>query len=630
MLNVRRVARPVLLTAANAVLWILVAPAVAAQSCDTPGGVLNLDCPAPPNTDVAAQPDFDYLAWNTFIALGWPAVEPTEKNGFLRGFPDLSKSFVSAGPGDLAVWETFKEKREVFNHAKSPDGPGPWNQQYNYGKLRAGDTDVAARLPEIGPQRSFLQLNKQSADSLDETAQVASEALEPTLTNGELNPVFGRPVGPRVWLGHPRNNNGLLYEVKVNYDFYQYVLANGYWIDNTVEGNHLEQDAVAGKIRLPYRTNAEGGTRRQPKGLPTHQQAVDYSAAAALDVYRSVGPELPIEINPPLIGSIHLKAAWQRLGKDQDRSKYHTAEAQYFVSDAAGNPVAHTAVFGLVGLHIIQRIHTGGTNGAYSEPTGGTFVFATWEHVDNDTAGFTYANFYDPATDPNKTPTPPATTLPAESFYPDVAAGQEPYPVKRKFPILSQRSPRYPGTQQVNERVHAMIRQRNPDSVWLNYRLVGTQFRAVDVDATPIAPTYPVSENDPLGIGQQQFLANLVVETNEGLQHFKGLPPATPTIVKNQGIGVPSTADEVHFLRSAPNITFVRVPYNMGGCMGCHGVAQSRGYSFSFVLLDGYAGAATDTETHFDIPPVTIPPTPTPGSQASSPQPFPLLRSTEQ
>ena len=35
---------------------------------------------------------------------------------------------------------------------------------------------------------------------------------------------------------------------------------------------------------------------------------------------------------------------------------------------------------------------------------------------------------------------------------------------------------------------------------------------------------------------------------------------------------------------------------NMGGCMGCHGIAQLNGYTFSFVSQDGQRGAGIDTE----------------------------------
>src|SRR5689334_10237310 len=52
-------------------------------------GVLCLDTPAPPDTVPVAQPDWDVFAWNTFIALNWPALEVVPNN--YRGIPDLSK-----------------------------------------------------------------------------------------------------------------------------------------------------------------------------------------------------------------------------------------------------------------------------------------------------------------------------------------------------------------------------------------------------------------------------------------------------------------------------------------------------------------------------------------------------------
>ena len=51
------------------------------------------------------------------------------------------------------------------------------------------------------------------------------------------------------------------------------------------------------------------------------------------------------------------------------------------------------------------------------------------------------------------------------------------------------------------------------------------------------------------------------------------------------------------------NIQFGGVVQSSGGCMGCHGVAQLQGYSFSFVLLDNQYGGAPDTLTDFTIPP---------------------------
>ena len=61
----------------------------------------------------------------------------------LRGFPDTRNfdSITDAKPGTTVVWETLKEKREVFNH---PTGLPAWNLPVNYGPLRVGDTTQAA------------------------------------------------------------------------------------------------------------------------------------------------------------------------------------------------------------------------------------------------------------------------------------------------------------------------------------------------------------------------------------------------------------------------------------------------------------------------------------------------------
>jgi hypothetical protein len=57
------------------------------------------------------------------------------------------------------------------------------------------------------------------------------------------------------------------------------------------------------------------------------------------------------------------------------------------------------------------------------------------------------------------------------------------------------------------------------------------------------------------------------------------------------------------FNRNTPNVSFHGRAINMGGCMGCHGVAQVKGFSFSFVLLGGQQGADVDTEDSFTVPP---------------------------
>ncbi|MFL6202553.1 MAG: hypothetical protein ACJ76J_25570 [Thermoanaerobaculia bacterium] len=571
-------------------------PPASSVSCQPDGGTLQLGCPAFPNTTPTAQPQWDTFAWNSFIAANWPALDPAANNE-QRGFPDLNQGFATAAGSSLLVWETFKEKREVFFYPTTVSmDPGPWNQAPNYGPTSSAPpplcSDSVGR-PAV-PRRLFGQGGKLVFDSLDETVEVLSEALEPpaALCGGFLkNPcslkgtgapdcscVVGLPVAPRLWKGSPMKPSPqpVVYEVKVNYDFYNYVQQNKYYLDTNAQA--AANDPKGTQIRLPYRTSASKG--------PGGKVMTPYDPQSCLATDKQVGPNT--NVTPCLIGSVHIKTAWIPL-QNEDPSKYHTADAAYFKTEN-GKTCMSYATFGLVGIHIIQRIHQG--TGSASGPQGGTFIFATWEHVDNDTAGFTYANYF--AGQPFVGPPQRAT------FYPQPSAA---LPVVRKYPIL-------PGTQQVNDQVHAAIRAVNPNSVWLNYQLVGTQFQAIDIDSLPTDPP-PANPNDPTGIGQPLYLANLVIETNEGLQHFQGLPPAVAAVIPFSTASRAPENRTLAFDRSASNMVFSPTGkpseiagFNMGGCMGCHGVAQTKGYSFSFVLFDGQRGADVDTQMNFEPPPI--------------------------
>ncbi|MBV8202735.1 MAG: hypothetical protein JOZ15_19125, partial [Acidobacteria bacterium] len=59
----------------------------------------------------------------------------------------------------------------------------------------------------------------------------------------------------------------------------------------------------------------------------------------------------------------------------------------------------------------------------------------------------------------------------------------------------------------------------------------------------------------------------------------------------------------------------------MGGCMGCHGVAQVKGFSFSFVFLEGQLSAGMDTEADFNVAPLA-PATPAAHLPAHHPRVF--------
>jgi hypothetical protein len=554
-----------------------------------------LHTPASPDTIPVAQPDWDYFAWNSFVAMNWPALEVVPNH--YRGVPNTKKQFATAANSDLAVWETFKEKREVFNHPKTA-GQLIWYSPVDYGTLRQGGVSIApgSRVFHQGAGAS------QPPDGLDETIEVQSQALEPTLPDGKPNPVFTAVppvVTPRVWRGQPSAKNPIVYEVKVNYDYFNYVVSNGLNVDNTnQQSGPIAIAAMAAKIHLPYRTSSHmaGGGDNTP--------VLDYRAATATaafqiinNIYNGAPPPVP---PPPGQGSIQIKAAWLKLGgsgaKPEDFPTWHTAVAQNYITGPDGKPVpSEPTLFGLVGLHIIQRIHTTDPNNPLdANGPGGTFIYATWEHesifnspvvgkANQPKPTYFYSNFFAGAV-LGHTP---------RGFYPPL--DQPAYPVERLYPVLD-------NTKLVTATFHNAIRAINPKSVWLHYHLVGTQFQAVDLRAPllPLQPRFPISPNDPTGIGQPVFMANLAVETNLGLRFFKGQPP-TITVIKNYQPELTSN-HALGFARHNANTAFSQGGFNMGGCMGCHGVAQSKGYGFSFVLLDGYLGAVTDTQEHFDQP----------------------------
>jgi len=183
-------------------------------------------------------------------------------------------------------------------------------------------------------------------------------------------------------------------------------------------------------------------------------------------------------------------------------------------------------------------------------------------------------------------------------------------------------------TCQVNTAALALLE----GSVWSNYRLVGTQFAPNNCSFTEGSMASEAQQlakcrfDTLTSLGQPHFLANTVIETNQGLQHFLGLPPEQPRLqpykwcasaeansdyCDNQGLRLigPNTTSvngNFAFARGVSNMVYGGGAMNMGGCQGCHGIAQQNGYSFSFVLLDGVGGAQADTEMDADIPATAI------------------------
>ncbi len=633
-----------------------------------------IDCPAPPNTfdvssffaaDASAPakaqvgPTFDSWAWATFAALNWPAEEKKAKSdrttyptGFERGVPDLETSFAAAADDDVLVWETFKEKRELFQPVTTAppyqvNRTSPWQgvtfapAQQPASKGNPGGipecsgssrSKAASMLERRGHHRIFFQGRKHptagGVQAPDEIVEVASQAREPSTVlcagyDASTNPTYqscvtelfpdntasnqhvidGRtPVGPRVWKGNPgqKGSRPVFFEVKVNYDFWRYILDQDLQLDANSTQAATSADIKA-HPKLPFRTSAATGPGRSPNAV------YGYDADTVATSYAALADPNAL----PGIGSVQLKAAWVLLDRPEVKSgKYHTTEAIYFRSrEPKKDPSLlcyDVDTFGLVALHIIQRVH--------SQPFdrrnpnlfahGGTFAFATWEHTSlagppSQPTGYYYANYF---AFPG-----PVTALYRYKFVTDLT----PFPnfVKAPggaIPIVRQMPYPLASTQRVNDAVHAEL---GKGSVWRNYRLIGTQFAAVG------------SEAESMAFNQPYYLANLVVETNDGLQKFQGLPPGLSPVSPGmpergnisayytQKVNLRGTA--ALFERDLPNVIFNRElknPVNMGGCMGCHGVAQLKGFNDSFVFSAGQAGSDIDTQYHFSVAGGALPP----------------------
>jgi hypothetical protein len=186
------------------------------------------------------------------------------------------------------------------------------------------------------------------------------------------------------------------------------------------------------------------------------------------------------------LGSIMIKTAWVKMGGKYDPAKFYTTYALVYDNPAEEPGVKPSCVLtqvGLVGFHIAHK--TAG------EPQ---WVWSTFEHVDNaPTMGQKPAlpayNFFDAHCKGCKVNEPPPRPWNPGTPY------TKPTQVERVIAIT-------PEAQQLNASYHQALAAVVPDSVWLNYQLVSTQW-----------PTNAQSKVDPTGVPAPSFLANTTLET---------------------------------------------------------------------------------------------------------------------
>ncbi len=513
---------------ASAAAAITISPVVPK---DIPGGA--------PNASLATAATF---AWQEFIALNWPA-----KAG-QRDVPDTTQNF-GAGTGPL-VWHTYRAKIEIFpgtNSASSPPAgysAGPPTYGYNTPPSYVYNAGVGTNgvVPACSgqtppPQPAWI--------NLDEVTQIGLDSMY-----AGINPAAAQPKNAAPQL--------IRFMAKANSVEYTYVAANKYWYE------------VA---------NAPRRTARQ-----------NFIKAVNTGTFPPASPY----INFPA-GTIETKAAFRPLtAAEQSSQRFYSTTVRYYETASGGGPCYREAVWGLVALHIIQKT-----------PTAPAFVFATFEQADNlltvvNGKPVAVEDVNGKVINPSGTATSPALTYKDDPNNPQVSvvagqpycntknnphlfynntAGQTGVPTGGSICVNQRDRAIPPPIVTANQQAHAAIATYSQskgikNSPWQYYKLVNVQ-------AYPFSVTQIVNNPSDPHNAATFYLANSVVETNYTLQNFNGRVASNgaPTNYTSSGTLYQQNAYVLNANGS------LKASYDMGGCMGCHSVAQSTlGADFSFIL----------------------------------------------
>jgi hypothetical protein len=362
--------------------------------------------PVPPSDlDTGADPKKQAeFAWEEFLALNWKsAYSATGK----RDFPDTTWTYESEAGAypDLNVWETFAHRTELrpYSNKMLPFDTAP---HYSFGDTLTAGTSALAT--------SFKLFN-----NLDENNEIGSCDM----------------------YAHAdafQKQYQVLYEAKVNRDEYEYILNN-----------------------YPDTLSLHIATRN------TKRNIAKYSAYYPNANTTCSSPKADSVICLPCgtgakTGAMEIKAAWRRLTKLDDPTKFFTRKVIYYTVGAGNKVIYNNITYALIALHIIHKTQ--------NYPA---FVFATFEHVNVESDSMRYVLLN--------------------------AKGNEVGPLR-----IPMRDPIRPITAASTRYVHSKLPAK---SIWQNYRLVGVQAKPTS-DSTSTATNF--------------FLSNYVVESDYTLNHFNG------------------------------------------------------------------------------------------------------------
>ncbi|MFL0805139.1 MAG: hypothetical protein K6L81_15610 [Agarilytica sp.] len=329
--------------------------------------------------------------------------------------------------------------------------------------------------------------------------------------------------------GDPKTQDLVLYQAKVNAAEYDYI-KNVFGAEQADPNGKLAKAAVANqKSILKNKRNSSKGIN-----LPAGKYG---------------GNEGAIEIKTAFL---RVTAANNAMLKDffQTEAIYYTADYDKKTKTYT-NYQYHNGTFALLGIHIIHKTT------AYPD-----FIFTSFEHAKLSDMDFkyrllaplppTYSDF-----NPHNAPAAPAGSQTGKRQAVIRQTGSSPTSNGQLYPVP-------PYMDAVTQNVHKQLGALNKQSVWLNYRLIGVQAN--------ITESWGAKPSGKSLQGPNHFMANHVIESDAFLGNFFG-----PGFGSNP---FPSGSNG-----NGDNIALNGNTYNMGGCKGCHGVAQtSFGTDFSFLL----------------------------------------------
>ncbi|HMB58346.1 MAG TPA: hypothetical protein VKN35_00410, partial [Xanthomonadales bacterium] len=337
--------------------------------------------------------------------------------------------------------------------------------------------------------------------------------------------------------------------------------------------------------------------------------------------------------------TMQIKTAWRQLSEEEKASgRYHIARARSYESQdpdklyrgQTGNadfPCYVDAEWGMIGMHIKTKT-----------PSAPYYLWATFEQIDTlsdvdgepveDSHGRLIRNADKPPTDPaiktrNATSAVPATPATIQQMSPATAYAN---PRKRLHYRTTSGTPTTQGLVAINRRDHgipppvvavnqaaheaisAFLDQKegfgaagqNPiGDVLLNYKLVGIQWKPASKPVPGEDVVASHSESNPvLRYPLVYYLANTVLETSYRLQHYSGTvqahlaPPNQDLDVQDLITDFDSEGKPVaNVMYNGMKADGESFGFNMGGCMGCHGQMQIKGYDFNFIFRRGRVNA---------------------------------------